>query len=200
MVWSFKYEPNPPSFPDFKIAEGHRGSPEAVDPTRDDGVNFMKGAEHFLGRRIKSETLPRVIQFLSARTLQDFEGQGVYTVSNRLRALIETLEPESHQFEPVEYTSKDGSALERRWFWQICNRLDTVHRELVTWVLDGASWRPPRDWDKAQHLVFDLTKVGDAKFWHDKHVSLASFCSDDARECLVAEGITGLRYHHHEQA
>lgn len=200
MVWSFKYQPSGSSYPNADVVEGPRGFPELVDTTRDGGTSFIRGAQHFAGRRINPESVPKVVQFLSRRSLQDLEGQFVHTVSDRLRTLIEELEPQVHQFEPIDYIAKDGSPLERRWFWQICNRLDTVHRELTVWTLDGPSWRPPAGWDKKAHLIFDLSKIGGVKFWHDKHVSSASFCSDDVRERFDADGITGVRYRYYEQA
>jgi hypothetical protein len=58
------------------------------------------------------------------------------TVSARFRALIEENEPGVHQLEPIRFIAKDGAPLADRWFWQVCNRIDSVHRERTNWVLD----------------------------------------------------------------
>ena len=199
MVWSFRYEPRGPR-PDGRIVEGHRGLLEVVDATPDGGVGLIGGWQGTSGRPIKPETVPKVIQFFRKRPLLDYEALFVWTVSDRLRALIEEMEPGAHQFERVEALAKNGSPLETRWFWQICNRLDSVHSEETLWDFDGHSWRIPPRWDKKSHLIFDLSKIGKTKFWHDKHVVSASFCSNEAHDRLVAEGMTGFRYSYREQA
>lgn len=200
MVWSFAYEPAGSSYPDAQLADGPGGSLVLEDPSRDGGTGFVGGTQSYSGRRVKPESVPRAIRFMSDRPLQDFESQFVKTVSDRLRAVIEDLEPGVHQFEPIQYVARDGMLLETRWFWQICNRLDSVHRDKTTWVLDEIMWRIPVAWDKKSYLVFDLSKIGAAKFWNDKHVHDADYCSDDARDRLDSEGVTGLRYSYREQA
>ena len=198
MVWSFQYEPSGSSYPRAEIPDGNRVSLELVDTTRDGGVSLLGGSQGYSGRRIKPESVPKVIRFLSKRRLQDFEGQFIKTVSDRFRDIIEKLEPDVHQFEQVQYVSKNGSVLEKRWFWQICNRLDTVHRGKTDWVLEGA-WLPPQGWNKVSKPIFDLSQIGDAKFWNDKHLVSADLCSDEAREYLDAAGVSGLRYDRFDQ-
>ena len=199
MVWTFKYEPSA-SYPEAELVEGSDGPLELVDPTRDGGIGFVGGSEPFSGRRVKPDSLPRVIRFLDDRPLQDFENQYVKTVSPRLRALIEEIEPDCHQFEPVQYIAKDGKVREERWFWQLCNRLDSVHPVKTTWVFDRIIWRFPPGGDDRFQLFFDLSKIGDTKFWNDKHLVGMNLCSDDARERLLAARMTGLRFKHYPQA
>lgn len=199
MVWWFSYDPLGSSYPNAELVDGVPKL-ELVDPTRDGGVGLV-GGQTFSGRRIKSETAPNVIRWKSRQKLSDFCGMIVKTVSDRLRTLIEEIEPGVHQFEPVEFIAKDGSHLEHRWFWQICNRLDSVHREKTDWVLKkGVIWSPPPDFNEnPRHLVFDASKIACVHFWHDKHDSNSNYCSDEAHDRLETGSMTGFRYHYREQ-
>jgi hypothetical protein len=119
-----------------------------------------------------------------------------------LRALIEEIEPGVHQFEPIKFLAKDGSFLEDRWVWQICNRLDSVNRQATKMILsDGLIWAADFTLPEDQRgpMVFDTQQIGDAKFWHDKHVGAGNFCTDDVRETFDKAKITGLRYRHFDQ-
>ena len=203
MVWSFRYEPKGSSFPLAEIVEGNTGHLELVDMTRDGGSGLVGGAQAFSGRRAKPESVPKVIRWMSKKPFQDFETSFRKTVSDRFRDLIEEMEPGVHQFEPVDFIAKDRTPLGRRWFWQICNRLDSVHREQTDWVLQGGViWRPPDTYTQSDPVypVFDLEKIGDAMFWHDKHFSSANFCSNEAQNILDTKKISGFSYSYREQA
>ena len=200
MVWAFDYQPAGPSFPLAEVAEGNDGELELEDPARDGGAGIV-ASRSFSGRRVRPESVPRVIRWLSRRPFLDFENAIRKTVSDRFRAIIEELEPGVHQFEPIAFVAKDGSPLGRRWFWQICNRIDSVHRGKTTWVLNRVQWMPPLEPGAEEpRLVFDLARIGSARFWNDKHSSSSNFMSDDAKSRLEAEKITGLRFRHYEQA
>ncbi|QDH33189.1 DUF1629 domain-containing protein [Porphyrobacter sp. YT40] len=203
MVWSFSYDPLGSSYPLAEIVEGPVDALELVDPTPDGGVG-LRGSVMFSGRPVKPETVPRVIQWKSRQKIGDYVGAWVATVSDRLRALIEDIEPGVHQFEPVEFIAKDGSHLEDRWFWQICNRIDSVNREETDWILfRGVLWAPDRTKLKPAAekigLVFDTKAIGAACFWHDKHDSNSNYCSDSTHERLIEAGMTGFRFYHKKQ-
>ena len=120
-------------------------------------------------------------------------------VSARMRDLIEELEPGIHQFIPIDFVDRDGRFLEKRWFWQVCRRLDSVHRECTNWVLKhGVVWSGARI--ENPRLVFDKAAVGGSLFWRDKHLTIGIIVADRAKEEMVQAGFTGLRYHHFEEA
>jgi hypothetical protein len=167
------------------------------DQSPDGGIG-IHASRFSSGRRLRVENAPPRVRWLSGRKLQDYENTGMANVSLRLRSIIEEIEPGIHQFIPVEFVAKDGSHLEDRWFWQVCNRLDSVHGGKTNWQLPRSVWRPPVD--EEPRLVFDLRKIGDAKFWHDKHIILGTNVTDDTKEKLESAGITGMVYHHYEQA
>lgn len=202
MVWSFSMNPLGSSHPAAEIVEGWAGPLVLEDETRDGGVALRGSSTSFSGRRAKPETLPTVIRWKSRQRVGDFAGVFRKTVSDRLRTLIEEIEPEVHQFEPIKFLAKDGSFLEDRWVWQICNRLDSVNRQATKMILsDGLIWAADFTLPQDQRgpMVFDTQQIGSAKFWHDKHVGAGNFCTDDVREILDKAKITGLRFRHFDQ-
>lgn len=143
MVWVMSYRPVPDSYPGAEVIEGNSGELELEDMTDDGGIG-LKMSRWGSGRRAKPDSMPKVIRWKSRRKLLDYEGAYVgYSVSDRFRALIEEIEPGVHQFEPIRYETKDGSLIEDRWFWQICNRIDSVHAELSNLVFKVRGWSPP---------------------------------------------------------
>jgi hypothetical protein len=74
-----------------------------------------------------------------------------------------------------------------------------VHEELSNWVLNEVMWRAPQK-PEIPRMVFDLSKVGAAQFWHDKHYTGGTFVSDAAKSQIEAAKITGVHFNHREQA
>ena len=201
MVWSFSWDPLGSCFPEAEIIDGHTGLLELVEDTPDGGVALRGGSTAFSGRRAKSETVPKKIKWQSRQKIGDFCGSYVCTISERLRLLIEEIEPEVHQFEPVEFVAKDGLHLENRWFWQICNRIDSVNREKTKMILkDGLIWAADFTLPKEERtpMIFDPNQIGGVKIWHDKHVGAGSFCTNEVREKLDAAKMTGFHFRHFE--
>lgn len=198
MVWVMSYRPVPDSYPGAEVIEGNSGELELEDMTDDGGIG-LKMSRSFSGRRAKPESIPKVIRWKSKRKLLDYEGAYVgYSVSDRFRDMIEEIEPAVHQFEPIRFVAKDGTLLEERWFWQICNRIDGMHAELSNMVFVVRGWCPPAKPEVAR-LIYDLKKIGNAQFWHDKHTK-GAFVSDAAKDRIDAAGITGVHFNHREQA
>ena len=199
MVWAMSYRPKPDSYPLAEVAEGNAGELELEDMTPDGGIG-LRISRSFSGRRAKPESVPKVIRWMSKRKLLDYENARRKTVNDRFRALIEEIEPGVHQFEPIRFIAKDRSPLEDRWFWQICNRIDSVHRGLSNLVLrEGVVWRPPPK-PTVPRNVFDLSKIGTAQIWHDMHIPGVTFVSDTAKDRIEAAGIAGVYFKHREQA
>lgn len=203
MVWSMSYEPKLDALPRAEVVEGnlkHRGPGgefvELEDYTPDGGGGLKRGFALSSGRRVKPESLPKVIRWMSKRPLLDYEATFVHTVTDRFRALIEEIEPGVHQFEPIKFIAKDRSPLSTRWFWQVCNRLDTVDREKTDMVMGNVIWMTDDTIPKGQRIgyVFNLSQIGNAQFWFDKHQCSMKLCSDNAKNRIEAAGITGIRF------
>lgn len=196
MVYALSYKPAGSSFPNAELVEG----PDRLvveDQARDEGIH-VNALPDQCGRRVRPDSVAKVIRRYGRRRLLDFEGQFVATVSDRFRRLIEEIEPGVHQFEPVRYINRDGELYEERWFWAVCNRLDSIDRERSTGRLENGIYKPCKGvpW----RLVFNLEAIGQAKFWCDKHVGIGQVITDDVHERLISERITGLGYYHYEQA
>ncbi len=199
MAWSLSYRPKPASYPGATIVEGNTGPLELVDDTLDGGISLRREYTHSSGRRVKAESVPEVIRFGSKRKLLDYETARRKTVSDRFRQLIEEIEPGIHQFESVQFIAKTGEDLGNRWFWQVCNRLDTVHAEKSeNFIRTAVSWRASLRGEPK--LVFSKDAIGETQFWHDKHFSGGPFVSNAARDRIVAEAITGTHFKHYDEA
>ena len=197
MVWSMSYRPKPDSYPRAEVIEGNKGELELEDMSDDGGIG-LRMSRSFSGRRAKPESVPKVIRWKSERRLLDYETACRKTVSERFRALIEEMEPGVHQFEPIGFVASDGSPIEDRWFWQICNRIDSVHAELSNLIFKNRGWFPPPK-PEVPRMVFDLSKIDSAQFWHDRHGS-GTFVSDAAKVKIEAAGIAGVHFQHFDQA
>lgn len=197
MVYAIGYQPAGSSLPRAEVVEG--ASKLQLENWVPDGGRG-RGSPSFSGWRVVPESVPKVIRRYGKRKPQDFENQWVATVSDRLRQLIEDIEPEVHQFQTVRYVDKAGDLLEDRWFWQVCNRRDSVHRELSDVRLEGVvltrAFPGPGRW----LITFDRQQIGDAKFWCDKHVNFGRMITDEVHEQLTDARITGMRFTHYEQA
>lgn len=197
MVWLMSYRPVPDSYPLAEVIEGNSGELELEDMTDDGGIG-LKMSRSFSGRRAKPESVPKVILWKSKRKLLDYENACRKSVSDQFRTLIEEIELGVHQFEPIRFVAKDGTLLEERWFWQICNRIDGMHADLTNMVFSKRVWNPPPKPEIAKP-VYDLRHIGAVHFWHDMHTK-GIFVSDAAKNRMDEAGITGVHFEYREQA
>ncbi len=178
-----------------------------------DGVDEFskawKTGAHRCGLRINTENLPTQMQVKGRkRTLPDFfivaMGQ---VVSPKLKALIEQLDPDVHQFEPVTLTWKDRSVA-GEWFWFIpARRLKSLKEDQLnpplhptgTWYPIDPVTKEHVDHDKLR-IVFDKTKIGDAVIWCDPALVGRIFVSEDFRAAVNAEGIQKMEFIEFEMA
>lgn len=149
-------------------------------------------AESESGRLVKPESVPKTIRWKSKRKLLDYETVFRRTVSDRFRALIEEIELGVHQFEPIQFINKDGSELATRWFWQVCNRLASTDPETTNFDISRGVWLPPLLGDR--RLYFDEKRIGDVKFWHDKHLGGGPYITDAVKQRIEEAGITGVYF------
>lgn len=182
-----------------------------LDESPDEGLN-PRGRTFTAGRPVDGVGLPTRMQVKDQRKhpLGDFDASTLLNVSGRAKALIEEFEPGVHQFFPVTFVDIDGQHLEDRWFFVICNRLDSVHREKAQGILlwRDKIWTPVQDFLRDMpneipdgydtslppKLVFSLEKIGAAKIWSDKHFSAeAAYLSSDIAEAIRQRRLTGVR-------
>jgi Immunity protein family (Imm11) len=76
------------------------------------------------------------------------------------------------------------------YFFNICNRLDTMDRERATAKEKGLFWDP-----STGDYVFDKTAIGDRHAWKDKFLHPGLFLSDAVKSELEAAKLTGIIFH-----
>lgn len=204
--------------------QGYPPSIDVVEPTGFDRRNIRIANEVFAqtmqpdavpfaeayksGWRVNADDLPRKVSIYDARYLVDVDQDGALKyVSQRARDLIERLEPEMHQFEPVEFVDKSGKHIADMYTLIVCQRLDTVDRDKTTGMaLSPYRWtslktlsrmKPeilPEDADLSEpaHLVYNLKQAGTACLWVDIHLTDGIFMSESMVEAFDREGLTGL--------
>jgi len=118
-----------------------------------------------------------------------------FLVSQKMRDVIEQLEPNVHQFAAVEliWMQDDSHAANYFWFYP-CNRIDSLDREHTTYEFNEkiGRWRHV----DGKNPVVNLAQVGNAHIWIDSrwdtlgqpHVSQAF------RQAMDAAGIMGIEY------
>jgi hypothetical protein len=141
------------------------------------------------------------------RQMPDFDRTPALNVSERVRQVIEEIEPGVHKFEPVEYTYARGGLVETRYWLKMGNELDSLDRDHTTMVLDeGIQWVPPRDLlrrgkpipphidpEQKPRLVFILARIGDTQMWNEPLLNSGNvFMSDRMAQALRDAGPTGI--------
>ncbi len=185
--------------------EGDLEKVELVDASPDGGANLRDGYRFTSGRAVKSEFMPKRMEWPDHHWIPDFDGGYLITVSQRAKQLIESFEPGTHQWLPVEFYDAANNFLEMHYFLIACNRLDVVDRSHTTMIIRHGMWRPASDFrDRPEDippgldptapakLVFNKAQIGRAHLWSDKHLSAGYWISDELGEALCASGYTGL--------
>jgi hypothetical protein len=122
---------------------------------------------------------------------------GTTLVDRKIKDVIDRFEPGVHQFFPMTIEQR-GKVIAERFLIVICNRLDTLHRELCVPPLQpGRIYTPNRDGDDRR--VFDLRRIGGRHAWHDKF-AVGRYVSDAVFDALQQAGVTGLGFIRYEQA
>ncbi len=177
---------------------------EAVDTTPDDGLSIIRHPTTS-GRPIKTEFVPTKIQWQDKQPVPDVDQPfGMLSVPDRFKEIVEQIEPGVHQFLPVEFVDVAGNHLAHRWFFIVCNRLDSVDREHTTMVLaNGKLWMPERNLPAEERsvtfdpnlepkLVFNDGQIGTMQAWHDKFDLYGPFVSDALGQALLETNLSGI--------
>ena len=163
------------------------------DNTPDGGFNLTR-ATLFSGRRVVPESVPWKLSWHSKLSSpDDFQWTTVYSVSDRLHNLIEELEPKVHQFERLEIIGRHQRLIERRWFWQICNRINSVVSSDPDLEQDNYG-----NWIKIPQpkiLSFDIEKTRKFHFWREAYLhGPVLLCSNTAKLRMEKTAMTGALF------
>ncbi|MCP4183428.1 MAG: hypothetical protein GY761_08930 [Hyphomicrobiales bacterium] len=167
-----------------------------VDLTQDDGLEINPFST-YAGRAVDPTHLPTKVKVKGPkRNITDVYMGGGYLVDGKFKDVVEQLEPDVHQFFPVElFWSNDTSAGQRYWFFP-CNRLDTVDRDKTTKLFRNL-WYPRGGGE----FVFSRNLIGKHHIWIDKFMvsTIGILMSNEMHDALVAAGITGMGFESFEE-
>ncbi|WP_057465039.1 DUF1629 domain-containing protein [Pseudovibrio sp. POLY-S9] len=181
----------------FVALDGDQKQIRLVDPTPDGGALIMSG-DMEAGRPILPDHVPtkleRINCSIKTRPLLDFNWwiSNTLLVPQAFKDILEELEPNTHQFFPMDYF-EGADKIGEGYLFIFCKRLDTLH--------DTACWpernergfipRPPRG-EKVK-IVYSKDKIAGHHAWVDKF-NMGRCISDEFAERLQALNLTGLNY------
>ncbi|WP_425462422.1 imm11 family protein [Maritalea mobilis] len=135
------------------------------------------------------------------RDLTDVNIAGAYLVDEKFKDVVDELEPDTHQFFPVELFWSDGSSAGQRYWFFPCNRLDTVDEERTTKKRRGKLWHPGRDFENDGQFVFNRSQINGHHIWIDRFMVgiIGILMSNQMHDALLAEGVTGMGFNKFEE-
>lgn len=191
MVYRLFYDSQEKYSYDVKYLDGDFDKVLTVDLTPDEG-RTIRSFNMYAGRAIDGSHLPRKVMLEGPkRKITDYYSAGAFLVDAKFKTVVDELEPDTHQFFPVELVWKDSSlAGERYWFFP-CNRLDTVDCEKTTKKKRNL-WSQRGDGE----IIFNKSKIGTHHIWIDKFMTsdIGVLVSDEMHDALVAAGVTGMGF------
>jgi len=137
----------------FNLLDGYLNNIHVLDETPDGGTGLFSGGSVASGRAVETANFPTKMRWEGGvRALPDFDDHHCLNVSEKAKDLIEQIEPNVHQFIPVEIINDRGKRIGRRFFLVVCNRVASLDHEKTTMVLQKfgpesqfARWVPVAD-------------------------------------------------------
>ena len=194
-VWAVGFDDGYDVRVGLEFLDGDLRKTEYVDITAEPfsvGGFFDPGKKR-LGRALKPDNIPTKFRWggAAARMPDIMLSHSVILVSDKVKGLVEMLEPGAHQFFPLETWCRGDQPGPRMYLLNICNRLDSVDREKTTKPFSqGIAWRT----EKPGELFFNLQQIGNHKLWHDRHIFDVLFFTDDVKAAFEAANVTGVKY------
>jgi hypothetical protein len=109
MVWQITFEP-PVRYPDIEFLDGDFRQISTAEPLPDWPLAFQAGSDAFVfGRPISPHNVAKKATWYPQESVYDFATlYGAALMSDRTRDLIEALEPDVHQYFPLELVDSQG--------------------------------------------------------------------------------------------
>ena len=192
MVYQFIYLPSSRTRKSL-IGPEETFTAEFLDLASVDPVSKIATSPMAKGYPVNPATVPKAVLWESQRQhLPDLNYlHGIPLVSDRVRDLIEGLEPSVHQFLPVDFFRRKEKEPFARAFWLVvCRRIDSVDPAQTPFVR-----RPSGGWETVPggHYVFSRAAIGKAHLWRDPYVgSSYIFCSKALGDAFVTAKVKDL--------
>ena len=192
-------EDEQPEYSDyFKWMNGDFDRIELYDRTQDGGGLIV---ELQSGRPLKPDNMPTAIERFDPNRkptpildIERFYGQ--MSVTQVFKDILEELEPDTHQFFPVEVFQK-GEKIADYFFLNVCNRLVTYLPEL-TYPRNARGFYKPVEGEPSS-LVLSTEAIGDHHMWIDKFIG-GPFMSNEFVQRVQDAGLTGISSGRFKQA
>lgn len=127
--------------------------------------------------------------------VREIWGNGLL-VSKAFKDIVESFQPNVHQFFPIAI-EQSGEVIFERYYFHICALLDSLAKEqCVPPVESGSIYMPA--YDGNDKTVFDSSKTAGHHAWHDER-ALGRYVSNDLFSELVGAELTGLRYFKYDE-
>lgn len=174
-----------------KYLDGDTSKISYVDTTPERGENpFFQAGRLYSGRPVFPDFVPTKLKWNSKRNPPPdvLMHDGLILVSEEFKDVVEELESNVHQFFPIEVVFKDGGFARQMYFFNICNRLDTVDRERATVKFD-AGWLI-----HSGEFVFSLDLIDGRHIWIDKFIVEGRLVSDEFKLRVEKAELTGITF------
>jgi hypothetical protein len=158
-------------------------------------VMFAPPPPHWLGFADLPETPQLVYNRREGKMPRDHEGMGFYKLaSEKLKGVLETIDPEAFVFEACDFTLPDGTKGPQYFLYDVVRVLDAIDEEESEF----------RIWYEGERKIYDF--LGDRRIEmrhdisNDYHVfrtpfsGSVVFCDDSLREMCKAEKVTGVSF------
>jgi hypothetical protein len=115
-----------------------------------------------------------------------------WLISDRLKALFESLDPQAFAFQACDVTLRDGAPGPAHWLCDVVRVLEAFDEPTVQKINKNRSLFPFLRHDRV--LVFDETAIGEARVFRTPQWLSDVFCDQAVKDACKAAGMKGLRF------
>lgn len=185
----------------FETLDGDWRKVHLADASKDDGTLVVQGLKN-CGRALLPDNMPTKIVRKGAgikiKPVLDVDlFFGGPLVSEKVKEIVERFEPGVHQLFPMElFIGKE--CFGTFYFLNICNRLDTMDRNLTFPINERGFFKGKKGKDFRR--VLSSEKIGDHHMWRDKFMTDTLCISDPLGQAFLESNLSGAVLKHIEQS
>ena len=170
-----------------------------VNPDEIDAIAALPGKNKLeQGYRVNPKNVPKKLLWGDSRkAVPDFVNAPCPIVSERVKGIIEKLEPGVHQFIPIDlYHRKVTEPFARYYWFVICKLIDPIDEEKTTYELKMSPWAKGcgsyRGIDGSGRFIYSVRKIGSHHLWREKHGYRQWMISEPLADRFERDAIIGL--------
>jgi hypothetical protein len=166
----------------------------ALDPHSDRGIGALYPPPGRRGFPDYAE-IPRVVigRRRKGPPPSDIELYHSYwLISDRLKALFESLDPQAFAFQACEVTLRDGLPGPAHWLCDVVRVLEAFAEPTVRALRENRQRFP--ELKHARALLFDEAAIGEALVFRTPYWMTDVFCDQRVKDACKAAGMKGMRF------